>query len=1202
MAKEKQLNAENIPFEIKFQHIFEKANDAILLMTEETFVECNPTAEEMFGCTREEIIQGKPYDFSPKYQPDGRLSKEKALEKINIALKGEPQRFEWRHCQLDGTEFEAEVSLNRIQINSRMMLQAFVRDITERKQYERQIAFQAKLLNEVNDAIIAGDMDFIVTSWNRAAEELYGWKADEVIGREIREVLPVEFQTCSREEVRKHILEDGFFRGESVQYRRDGARIIVEGNISLVTDAQGNPTGTVAINRDITQRKNAEESVRHAQNALEESEERYRAFIQNSSEGIWRFEMKKPIPVTLDPDELVRESYKQSFLAECNDAMARMYGFESKEDLIGARLSDILNPDEPANVDYLRRFFQNDFRLSKEKTREEDIHGELHYFENSLVGIVEDYHFVRVWGTQRDITTQKLALQALKESEEKFRALTETTTSAIFIYSEQGFHYVNNAFTQITGYTKEEVSDKNFWEVVHPDHKEMIKSRGLARIRGEEVPPQYEFKLLDKSGKTRWVDLTATPIDFNGKPAALGTAFDITRRKQGELVQSAVFQISEIAHTAETLDNAYPKIHEIIKDLLPAKNLYIALYDAENELIRFPYFVDEKTPEKIAETRKPSQGITEYVLRSKEPLLATLNDIKSLIAQGEIEPFGEKSVDWLGVPLNAQGKTIGVLAVQSYDEGVRYSVREKNILSFVSRQIAMTIERKRAESALAKERQQLAVTLRSIGDGVITTDIQGRILMLNRMAEKLTGWKEDEAKGRPLQEVFPLVNSTTHEPVEFSLDEVITDKQVLSLPSQTLLRTAKGNDLLIADSIAPLSDEHSNIIGAVLVFRDETEKYEMEREILKNRKLESVGTLAGGIAHDFNNILAGILGNISLAKLTIEETEKTTSLLENAERAAKRASNLTNQLLTFSKGGAPVKETASIAEIINESVKFALHGSNVQYNLKLADNLWAVEVDPGQIDQVINNIVLNADQAMPSGGTIRVVAENVTVNDENRIPPLRPGKFVKVAVTDNGAGIAAENLKNIFDPYFSTKEMGHGLGLATCHSIIQKHGGKIEATSELGVGTTMTFYLPAIREKVDHATQSETDGLLHTTGKVLLMDDDTTVLEIGSTMLKRLGFSVETAEDGDEAIRMYLDAMDDSPYDVIIMDLTIPGGKGGKEVAEELQRLDPDATMIVSSGYSTDPVLANYQDYGFSGKVAKPYSLDDLSDTLRNIL
>ena len=359
--------------------------------------------------------------------------------------------------------------------------------------------------------------------------------------------------------------------------------------------------------------------------------------------------------------------------------------------------------------------------------------------------------------------------------------------------------------------------------------------------------------------------------------------------------------------------------------------------------------------------------------------------------------------------------------------------------------------------------------------------------------------------------------------------------------------------------------------------------------------------LAGGLAHDFNNILTTIMGNISLAKMDADRGSNLYESLEEAEKASQRATNLTQQLLTFAKGGAPVKETASLAEVVRESTSFVLRGSKVRADFVIPEGLWAAEIDVGQMNQVINNLVINADQAMPEGGVIRIQAENIFIEPRHALP-VPPGKYVKISIKDEGIGIAGSHLQKIFDPYFSTKQKGSGLGLATVHSIVNKHDGHIAADSEVGVGTTFDIYLPASKKELAETKEVDKE-IIKGQGKVLVMDDEESIRSLARQSLHRLGYEIELAADGDEAIAKYEKAkLSQNPYDAVILDLTIPGGLGGKECIQKLREIDPEVKAIVASGYADDPVMANFGDYGFTLAVTKPFSVEKLGQALRNVL
>ncbi len=510
---------------------------------------------------------------------------------------------------------------------------------------------------------------------------------------------------------------------------------------------------------------------------------------------------------------------------------------------------------------------------------------------------------------------------------------------------------------------------------------------------------------------------------------------------------------------------------------------------------------------------------------------------------------------------------------------------------------------KEYEKALFAEKEQLAVTLNSIGDGVISTTTDGTIVMLNKIAQSLTGWRQENAAGKLLEEVFHIVDENNQANKIDLVKEVIKTKQVIELSGSYILKGKDGTEYLIEDSAAPIFNRFSEVMGVVIVFRDVTNEKRIEEELQNARKIESIGVLAGGIAHDFNNILTAIIGNISLAKMHTDPESKVQTRLTEVEKACLRATALTQQLITFSKGGVPIKQTVSIKQLLEDSASFALRGSNVKCDLAIQDDLLPCDIDGRQISQVVKDMIINADQAMPEGGTITITAENSTVDEDDNLP-LKDGEYVKIVIQDKGIGIAPENINKIFDPFFSTKEKGSGLGLASSYSIIKKHGGYIGVASKDGAGTTFTVYLPAA--KVISRTEEKKVGPetpLSGEGKILIMDDEEPVRGAAKAMLAYLGYETEVAVDGKEAIEMFKDALESgSPYAAVILDLTIPGGMGGKETVKHLKEMYPDVKAIVSSGYSNDPVMADYKKYGFDGIIIKPYRISDLADVLQKTI
>lgn len=510
--------------------------------------------------------------------------------------------------------------------------------------------------------------------------------------------------------------------------------------------------------------------------------------------------------------------------------------------------------------------------------------------------------------------------------------------------------------------------------------------------------------------------------------------------------------------------------------------------------------------------------------------------------------------------------------------------------------------RTQTEKDLSEEKERLAVTLRSIGDGVITTDISGNVVLLNRMAETLTGWTQAAVQGKMLEDIFTLFDAETGAPCGNSITEIIHPESHFEPCHSAILKTKDGNRRHIADSGAPIKNSQGEIIGAVLVFRDISEKMRMEEEILKARKLESLGILAGGIAHDFNNILAAILGNINLAIRFAGDRAEAVPLLEEAEKATVRARDLTLQLLTFSKGGEPIRKTASIAELVRESADFILRGSSVKCRYHIPDDLWLADIDKGQMSQVVQNLIINARQAMPDGGGIDIICSNEEDISQETFLTLPPGMYIKVVIRDSGKGIAQEHLDKIFDPFFSTKPDGSGLGLAITHSIITKHEGGIYVQSEAGKGTAFTFYLPASFGKQVEEIEKVAD-IPEGQGNILLMDDDEMILNIGEKMLSFFGYTVQSVRNGEEAIDLYKTLHGTAQaFDAVVMDLTIPGGMGGKDAAAAILSFDPAAKLIVASGYSNDLVVSDYQKYGFKASISKPFDMHELARIIHSVL
>jgi len=504
-------------------------------------------------------------------------------------------------------------------------------------------------------------------------------------------------------------------------------------------------------------------------------------------------------------------------------------------------------------------------------------------------------------------------------------------------------------------------------------------------------------------------------------------------------------------------------------------------------------------------------------------------------------------------------------------------------------------DRKLAEARLRDSMRRLETISNSVTDIIVLSDAEGNISYVNHSMQELT---EEEIS---TTKAYDFVPENQRDTVIEALATVFGKGESTSYES--IGPGPNGTKLYYFVRVSPVW-ESDQITSAVFLATDITDRKRAEEERTKHQKLEGIGTLAGGIAHDFNNLLMGLFGNISLAASKLDSAHPAFIPLRNAEKAMDKATGLTNQLLTFAKGGEPVREVLDFAHLVRESVRFNLSGANVKPEIDSPDDLVLVNGDRGQIHQVISNLAINATHAMPDGGVLKISLKNVKLQ-EGEVENLERGFYVRAIFRDEGIGIAQENIDLVFDPYFTTKTTGSGLGLATTFSIVKRHGGHISVESELGTGSTFSLYLPVseIQHRPENIAKEEMSSPTGQGTRILVMDDDEMILELVQKMLESLGFCVESACSGDEAVEKFRQAFrENKSFGAVIMDLTIPGGMGGKEAVEEILEIDSQAKCIVSSGYSNDPICANYREYGFKGVVGKPYTSKQLHDVLNQVL
>lgn len=515
---------------------------------------------------------------------------------------------------------------------------------------------------------------------------------------------------------------------------------------------------------------------------------------------------------------------------------------------------------------------------------------------------------------------------------------------------------------------------------------------------------------------------------------------------------------------------------------------------------------------------------------------------------------------------------------------------------FILRDIS---DRKLMEQALLEEKDRLVTTLQSVREAILTADREGRVTFLNPLAEEVTGWRHQEALHQPVQNVLRLASENLQPGQSSSLQFQSTTLALLESPCPLTLLTKSGAQRTITMRESPIRDRLGHLLGTVMVFQDITDHARLQEEQQRLNKLNSLGMLAGGLAHDFNNLLTTILGNVFVAKLRMVPKDPLTQNLEQAEQACLRAKELTQQLLTFAKGGVPVKTSVPIGDLVRKSTIFALSGSPISCHFDIPDTLRPLDADAAQLRQVIQNIAINARQAMPEGGQYTIRIRNVSFQDSSPLPSpaLSPGHYIQIVFEDQGTGIEERHLSNIFDPYFTTKPGASGLGLATAHSIIRQHQGHICVQSTPGKGTTMNVYLPSSFS--DQPKGSAPSPRPSGRARILVMDDEQSIRRMVEDALIQFGYEVSCAQDGQEAIDLFSQAMSQGKkFDAVLLDLTVPGGMGGKEALQRLRKLDPQVKAVVTSGYSDDPIMSEYQQYGFQSILLKPYKIMDLAKTL----
>ncbi len=881
---------------------------------------------------------------------------------------------------------------------------------------------------------------------------------------------------------------------------------------------------------------------------------------KKSEEALIKSEEQYRFLLDFAPDPFFHGDSNGNFI-NVNNAALELTGY-TKEELLRMNMRELFPPDVLNNQPLRYDLLTQGETIKNERTLRQKNGGLLTIEMNSRKmpdGTYQSFF--------RDITRRKQAENELRASEEKFKNLVEQSPYSIQIMDTSGkIIQINDAFTRMWGLTLEEVEGYNILDDKQLEELGVMDSikKGFSGVAAVIPPIGYNAKGISNRGNKRWTKANIYPVkdDSGSIRNIVLTHDDITDQRAAE--------------------DALRETEEIFSHFMENSPIYVFFKDQEIRSLR----LSKNYEQMLGMPLENILGKTMDELFPSDLAKSMIEDDKRVLNHGEVVTVDEE--------LNGR-----------YYTTIKFPIFIDKQPRYLAGYTIDITERILSERMIDAERERLLVTLRSIGDAVITTDVEGRIVLMNRVAEELTGWSLYDAQGHPLMEVFKIINEATREPGENPADRVLQTGNIIELPQQTILISRDGSERLIADSGAPILASDSTITGIVLVFRDVTEKRNTENLLQNSQKLESLGVLAGGIAHDFNNLLSGIFGYMELMKIYIKkgDTAKLEETLEKALQVFGRTKALTQQLLTFARGGEPHRKNIHLARMLVSNTQFVLSGTKVNSMFNINPDLWHCYADENQIAQVIDNLIINAVQAMPGGGIITINADNFINDEPDTALFLYPGRYIRISISDQGHGIPKEHLPRIFDPFYTTKTSGTGLGLATSYSIMKRHGGAIRVDSTEGRGSTFTLYIPASERDLKIRPDFSAAECYEFSGRLLVMDDEEFIRNTAADMLSSKGIEADTAENGDTAADKYREAFNSGkPYKAVILDLTVKGGTGGREALRMLKELDPDVIAIASSGYSADPVMANPMDYGFRGRLIKPYRLDELMTVLSRIM
>ncbi len=1310
---------------------------------------------------------------------------------------------------------------------------------------ERSTNLFRTTLYSIGDAVITTDTRGYIRNMNPIAEELTGWTESHALGEPIEKVFNIvnEFSLQPVENPVERVLREGIVVGlanHTLLISKDGRRIPIADSGAPIKNENGEIAGVVLVFRDQTEE-------RQMRRIIEESELRYRQFVQFSTDGIWRFELDPPIPIDLPINEQIKVILERGYLAECNDVYARMYGFEKASDIVGIKLTDVFLPDDPTNLQVLETFIKNGYKIVGAESVEIDRFGNIKYFENNYVGIIEDNKLVRAWGIQKDITEKKHLEIQLKESEELFRNLAEASLVGIFLFQENKLQYINSAlasiyeinpneienidipqtihpddrefvlnkfyscvkgeidsfqieyriivngkekfilafakliyyknkpsivgtltditertraqqeiiekenrlrsifqaspdlyiifdnqgrytdiaptneellyqpkefllgktfheifdkdladyflnavlkslnektkveieypleikgnilhflasivpyddthvlcvirnitkrkhlelelkenlelflnlansttttiilvqgtkfvfvnpaFTELTGFDWNEIKELNFWDVVHPDHREMVKQRGFARMRGEDVPSRYEMKILTKDGRTKWVDFSASRVLINGVPSIVGTAYDITERKEHEILQSIQFMIAHSVVTSKNLYEFFSVAREQLSKLFDTTNFFLAWYDEKTDMLESPFEWDEKADG--PPTWKAEKSLTGIVVKENKPLLLRSEDIEKLHEEGKIEYIGSRSKCWMGVPIQYEGKAIGAIVIQSYTERNAYNEKELKLFQTIAEQISTYIVLKQREENLAK----LITALETLPVGVLITNPDGFIEYVNSKYSEMSGYSKDEIIGQK-----PSILKSGHHSADFYKhlwETILSGKQ---WEGEILDRTKDGKLFWVNQLITPIINESGKITNFVGVQTDITEKkkfveelYQAKQKAEENEKLRSA--FLANISHEVRTPLNAILGFAQILFTKACSPNEVTSFARLIHRRGQDLLRLFNDIIDISLLEAKqlqiLPRKAPVMPILydlyttfSKNEEFANKPVELRIG-KTIPNDFQFSTDYFRLKQILWNLIHNGLKF-----TERGFVEFGCQQSE--------GGNLLFYVKDTGEGIPESKKDKVFErfrqgdvDYLTRPHEGLGLGLAISKELVELLGGRIWFESRLGHGSIFYVLIPEIElvgqetkvisevEKID----SDKEFIRKKHINVLIAEDEySNFVMLEKFFRNEFNCDIYYARNGQEAVEI---AKTHPKINLILLDLRMPVMDGFSALKEIKKFLDVPIFALTAFAFEEDKnkVLRA----GFHNYIAKPVDFPDLKRLIINTL